>query len=143
MIASRLGLHAQQQRRQLVPDHLLVVGGSYIGLEFAHAFRRFGARVTVIELADQLITREDPEISEAVRMILADEEIDIRLGATCLSVEKGGEGVTLRLDCGDGPPAVSGSHLLLAVGRRPNTDDLGLDKAGDAGCGTWRKPRLR
>jgi pyruvate/2-oxoglutarate dehydrogenase complex dihydrolipoamide dehydrogenase (E3) component len=115
-----------------VPEHLIVVGGSYIGLELAHAFRRFGAKVTVVEMGDRLIGREDPDISDAVRTILADEGIDIRLGAKCLSVEQRGGRIAMALACGEGAPEVEGSHLLLAVGRRPNSDDLGLDKAGVA-----------
>jgi pyruvate/2-oxoglutarate dehydrogenase complex dihydrolipoamide dehydrogenase (E3) component len=113
-----------------LPEHLLIVGGSYIGLEFAQAYRRFGAQVTVVEMADRLISREDQDVSDTVRDILAAEGIDIRLNAKCLSVEEDGNGVAMKLDCSGGAPRVRGSHLLLAVGRRPNTDDLGLDKAG-------------
>jgi pyruvate/2-oxoglutarate dehydrogenase complex dihydrolipoamide dehydrogenase (E3) component len=113
-----------------LPEHLLIVGGSYIGLEFAQAYRRFGARVTVVEMADRLIAREDPDVSAAVREILEVEGIEVRVNARCLSVEKDGNGIAMRLDCGDGAPVVRGTHLLLAVGRRPNTDELGLDKAG-------------
>lgn len=113
-----------------LPEHLLVVGGSYIGLEFAQAFRRFGSRVTVVEMADRLISREDADVSDAVLNILRDEGIDIRLDAKCLAVKKVNGGVSMSLDCHDGAPTVTGSHLLLAVGRKPNTDDLGLDKAG-------------
>jgi pyruvate/2-oxoglutarate dehydrogenase complex dihydrolipoamide dehydrogenase (E3) component len=115
-----------------VPQHLIVIGGSYIGLEFAQAFRRFGAKVTVVEMADRLIAREDEETSEAVAQILIDEGIDIRTGAKCLSVEGKAGDIRLKLDCAEGAPSVSGTHLLLAVGRRPNTDDLGLEKAGVA-----------
>jgi pyruvate/2-oxoglutarate dehydrogenase complex dihydrolipoamide dehydrogenase (E3) component len=114
----------------ILPEHLLVVGGSYIGLEFAQVYRRFGSRVTVIEMADRLIGREDADVSESVRDILETEGIDIRLGAKCLAVEKDGSGIAVQLDCSSGAPRVKGSHLLLAVGRRPNTDDLDLDKAG-------------
>lgn len=116
----------------VLPEHLLVVGGSYIGLEFAQAYRRFGARVTVVEMADRLIAREDEDVSDTVREILEAEGIDIRLGAKCLSVEPDGKGISMSLDCSEGAPKVGGSHILLAVGRRPNTDDLGLDKAGIA-----------
>jgi pyruvate/2-oxoglutarate dehydrogenase complex dihydrolipoamide dehydrogenase (E3) component len=115
-----------------VPEHLLVIGGSYIGLEFAQAFRRFGARVTVVEMTDRLISREDEDISDAVRDILRTDGIDVRLNAECIAVEPDGDRIALRLDCADGAPGVTGTHLLLAVGRRPNTDDLGLDKAGVA-----------
>jgi pyruvate/2-oxoglutarate dehydrogenase complex dihydrolipoamide dehydrogenase (E3) component len=114
----------------VLPEHLIVVGGSYIGLELAQAYRRFGARVTVVEMLDRLIAREDADVSEAVRAILAGEGIDIRLNATCLAVEKDGAGVAIRADCSTGDERVRGSHLLLAVGRRPNTDDLGLEAAG-------------
>lgn len=113
-----------------LPEHLIVIGGSYIGLEFAQAYRRFGARVTVIEMSDRLVAREDRDVSEAVRSILAGEGIDIRLGATCLAVETDGAGIAVRVDCSSGDERVRGTHLLLAVGRRPNTDDLGLEMAG-------------
>jgi pyruvate/2-oxoglutarate dehydrogenase complex dihydrolipoamide dehydrogenase (E3) component len=113
-----------------LPEHLLVVGGSYIGLEFAQAYRRFGARVTVVEMADRLIAREDPDVSDAVREILEAEGIEVRLNAKCIAVEKEGNLIAMRLECGEGEPRVTGTHLLLAVGRRPNTDDLGVDKAG-------------
>jgi pyruvate/2-oxoglutarate dehydrogenase complex dihydrolipoamide dehydrogenase (E3) component len=114
------------------PEHLLVVGGSYIGLEFAQAYRRFGSRVTVVEMADRLISREDPDVSDAVHEILAGEGIDIRLRAKCLAVEKSGHHIAMSLVCASGVPQILGSHVLLAVGRRPNSDDLGLDKAGIA-----------
>jgi pyruvate/2-oxoglutarate dehydrogenase complex dihydrolipoamide dehydrogenase (E3) component len=113
-----------------LPEHLLIVGGSYIGLEFAQVYRRFGARVTVVEMADRLIPREDPDISDAVREILESEGIDVRLNAKCLAVEKDGNRIAMKLDCLDGAPRIRGTHLLMAVGRRPNTDDLGLDVAG-------------
>jgi pyruvate/2-oxoglutarate dehydrogenase complex dihydrolipoamide dehydrogenase (E3) component len=115
-----------------VPDHLLVVGGSYIGLEFAQMHRRFGAHVTVIEMAPYLIAREDPDVSEAIRGILEAEGIEVRTSAKCIRLQPHPDGAAVAMDCTDGPPAVSGSHVLLAVGRRPNTDDLGLDTAGVA-----------
>jgi pyruvate/2-oxoglutarate dehydrogenase complex dihydrolipoamide dehydrogenase (E3) component len=115
-----------------VPEHLLVVGGSYIGLEFAQMHRRFGARVTVIEKAPHLIAREDPDVSEAIREILQAEGIDVRTSATCIRLEAHADGPAVSVDCTDGPPTVVGSHVLLAVGRTPNTDDLGLDVAGVA-----------
>ena len=115
-----------------VPDHLLVIGGSYIGLEFAQMYRRFGARVTVIEQAPRLVMREDEEISASIREILEDEGITVRTGAQCIRIGPHAAGVAVAVDCGSGAPEVVGSHLLLAVGRRPNTDDLGLDKAGIA-----------
>src|SRR5262245_22114484 len=113
-----------------LPEHLLIVGGSYIGLEFAQVYRRFGARVTVVEMSDRLISREDPDISEAVRQILEDEGVEVRLKGDCLSVARDGDRIAMNLDCTIGAPRIHGSHVLLAVGRRPNTDDLGLDKAG-------------
>jgi pyruvate/2-oxoglutarate dehydrogenase complex dihydrolipoamide dehydrogenase (E3) component len=115
-----------------LPEHLLVVGGSYIGLEFAQAYRRFGARVTVIEKAAQIIPREDPDVSQAVREILAAEGIAIETGAECIALGKRGDQVAIALDCGGEGRSVTGSHVLLAVGRVPNTDDLGLDAAGVA-----------
>ncbi len=111
-------------------EHLIVIGGSYIGLEFAQMYRRFGSRVTVIEMADRLIPREDADVSAAVKAILEKEGIDIRLNAECIAYEKRGDGIAVGVKCGEGPKEVVGSHLLLAVGRRPNTHDLGLDKAG-------------
>lgn len=113
-----------------VPEHLLVVGGSYIGLEFAQMHRRFGARVTVFERAPHLIAREDPDVSEAIRGILEAEGIAVRTAAECIRLEPHADGAAVSVDCTDGPPTVSGSHVLLAIGRRPNTDDLGLDLAG-------------
>ncbi len=114
----------------VLPEHLIVLGGSYIGLEFAQAFRRFGSRVTVVELADRLIAREDGDVSDTVADILEKEGIDLKLNAKCLAIESKSGGITLNLDCGDDDEWISGSHLLAAVGRRPNTDDLGLDKTG-------------
>ena len=113
-----------------VPEHLIIVGGSYIGLEFGQMFRRFGSRVTIVEMAPRLIGREDEDVSQAVREILEREGIAVRTGAECLSVEPEGSGISIGVECKEGEPRVSGSHLLLAVGRVPNTDDLGLDRAG-------------
>jgi pyruvate/2-oxoglutarate dehydrogenase complex dihydrolipoamide dehydrogenase (E3) component len=113
-----------------VPDHLLVVGGSYIGLEFAQMYRRFGARVTVIEKSARLVPREDEDISTAISDILTAEGITVRTGAECISLAPHEQGVSAAVECTEGAPRVAGSHLLLAVGRRPNTGDLGLDQAG-------------
>ena len=113
-----------------VPPHLVIVGGSYIGLEFGQMYRRFGSRVTIVEMAPRLIAREDEDVSAAVRDIVEREGIEVRTGAKCISAEKGPSGVRIRVDCEDGSPVVDGTHLLAAVGRRPNTDDLGLEKAG-------------
>ncbi|WP_394845385.1 FAD-containing oxidoreductase [Pendulispora brunnea] len=115
-----------------LPPHLVVIGGSYIGLEFAQMYRRFGSKVTVIEKGPRLIAREDEEISDAIKEILEGEGVEFRLGAECMAFETNAEGVTVRLDCASGDRRVTGSHVLLAVGRRPNTDDLGLDRAGVA-----------
>ena len=113
-----------------LPDHLVIIGGSYIGLEFAQMYRRFGSRVTVIEMGERLIARDDEDVSEAVREIVENEGVEVRLNAECIAVEKQGDQVAIKVTCDTGPEDVVGSHLLLAVGRRPNTDDLGLDKAG-------------
>ena len=113
-----------------LPEHLIIIGGSYIGLEFAQMYRRFGARVTVVEMGDRLIARDDPDISEAVKEILENEGVEVRLNATCVGVEQRGSQVAVTAECGPGPEDIVGSHLLLAIGRVPNTDDLGLDAAG-------------
>ncbi|CAN5228178.1 FAD-containing oxidoreductase [soil metagenome] len=113
-----------------LPRHLVIIGGSYIGLEFAQMYRRFGAEVTVVEMGPRLIGREDPEISDTVREILEAEGISVRLNSECISFAPCDEGVCVHVTCEDGAPQVVGSHVLLAIGRKPNTDDLGLDKAG-------------
>ena len=113
-----------------LPEHLVVIGGSYIGLEFAQMYRRFGSRVTVVEMADRLISREDSDVSDTIREILEGEGTAVRLKAECISASKRGNQVAVGLDCDDESKEVVGTHLLLAVGRAPNTDDLGLDKAG-------------
>jgi pyruvate/2-oxoglutarate dehydrogenase complex dihydrolipoamide dehydrogenase (E3) component len=113
-----------------VSEHLIVVGGSYVGLEFAQMHRRFGARVTVVERSDRLVPREDPEVSQAIRVMLEGEGIDVRTSADCIGLSGHRTGVAVSLDCLSGPPVVAGSDVLLAVGRRPNTDDLGLEAAG-------------
>ena len=113
-----------------VPEHLVVVGGSYIGLEFAQMSRRFGAAVTVVERSERLIAHEDADVSDAVRGVLEDEGVTVRTGANCIAFAAHDAGVAVSVDCSAGEPVVVGSHVLLAVGRRPNTDDLGLDLAG-------------
>jgi pyruvate/2-oxoglutarate dehydrogenase complex dihydrolipoamide dehydrogenase (E3) component len=115
-----------------VPRHLVIVGGSYIGLEFGQMFRRFGSEVTIIEMGPRLIGREDPDVSAEVHKIFDNEGINIRLNATCISFRKDGQNIAAGVDCQQGSPEVIGSHVLLAIGRVPNTDDLGLDKAGVA-----------
>jgi pyruvate/2-oxoglutarate dehydrogenase complex dihydrolipoamide dehydrogenase (E3) component len=115
-----------------LPRHLVIVGGGYIGLEFAQMYRRFGSEVTIIEMAPHLAQHEDEDVSTAIRGILEREGIHVRTNATCIGFSKRGQDVLARVDCVDGDPEVSGSHVLLAVGRRPNTDDLGLTNAGVA-----------
>jgi pyruvate/2-oxoglutarate dehydrogenase complex dihydrolipoamide dehydrogenase (E3) component len=115
-----------------VPEHLIVIGGSYVGLEFGQMYRRFGSEVTVIEMGSRLIGREDEDVSEAVREILQAEGISVRLNAECISLSTRGDKVVAGVSCKESPPEVAGSHILLAVGRIPNTQDLGLDQAGIA-----------
>ena len=113
-----------------VPEHLIIIGGSYIGLEFAQVMRRFGAAVTVVERSANLLPREDADVAEAVQAVLVAEGVHFNLGANCLSLHKEGSDVVVGAACAAGDPAVHGSHVLVAVGRRPNTDDLGLELAG-------------
>ena len=113
-----------------LPEHLLVVGGSYIGLEFGQMFRRFGSRVTVIEMAPRLIAREDPDVSDAVREIVEGEGVGVRVDAKCIALKRGGVGIVASAECHEGAPEVEGSHVLVATGRTPNTDGLGLEHAG-------------
>jgi pyruvate/2-oxoglutarate dehydrogenase complex dihydrolipoamide dehydrogenase (E3) component len=115
-----------------LPEHLVIVGGSYIGLEFGQMYRRFGSHVTIVEMGPRLIGREDADISEAMRDILEAEGIQVRLNAKCISLAKRKSGIAVRIGCDEGPPEVEGTHVLLAVGRSPNTNDLGLDQAGVA-----------
>lgn len=117
---------------ETLPQHLIIVGGSYIGLEFAQMFRRFGSEVTVIERGPRLIWREDTDVSAGIEAILAAEGIAIRTAAECIRFEKHGARILAGVTCAEGAPEVHGSHVLLAVGRRPNTDDLGLERAGVA-----------
>jgi len=113
-----------------LPGHLIIIGGSYIGLEFAQMYRRFGSKVTVIEMQDRIIGREDEDVSRAVQEMLEGEGVVFRLNADCLAARKTDTGVAVRVTCEDGPEEEIGSHLLIAVGRLPNTGDLGLDAAG-------------
>jgi pyruvate/2-oxoglutarate dehydrogenase complex dihydrolipoamide dehydrogenase (E3) component len=113
-----------------LPEHLIVIGGSYIGLEFGQMYRRFGSNVSIVEKGPRLIPREDEDISNAIREILEKEGIQIRLNAECITARKEGQQIVAGLDCAEASREVAGSHLLLAVGRVPNTGDLGLDKAG-------------
>ncbi len=115
-----------------LPEHLVIVGGSYIGIEFGQMYRRFGSKVTIVEEGPRLISREDEDVSAALKEILEKEGIDIRLDAECIHFERRGDKAAVHLRCRNGDPAVIGTHVLLAVGRKSNTDDLGLDKAGVA-----------
>ena len=114
-----------------LPGHLIVLGGGYVGLEFAQAYRRFGSDVTVIEHGPQLLSREDPDVAEEVRRILAAEKIDVLLATDVLRVEgRNGESVRLRVRAPNGERTIAGSDILVAAGRTPNTSGIGLDVAG-------------
>lgn len=113
-----------------LPEHLVVIGGSYIGLEFAQMFRRFGSEVTVVEMGPRLVKHEDEDVAAAIKEILEKEGVQFRLGAECIAFEKAGEKIGVHVSCDTGEPKMHGSHVLLAVGRVPNTDDLDLAKAG-------------
>ena len=112
-----------------LPAHLIILGGSYVGLEFAQVYRRFGSEVTVIELAPRLIAREDADVSQAVADFLKEEGIDVRVGSKVVGVEKEGNAIAVKVESAGTVSQVAGTHVLVAIGRRPNTDDLGLDKA--------------
>jgi len=113
-----------------LPEHLIVIGGGYVGLEFAQMFRRFGAAVSVVDRQSRLAPHEDEDASKVIREIFDSEGIEVRLNANCIHLEKSGAGVAVGLECQDGAPRVEGSHILLAVGRTPNTQDLNLAAAG-------------
>ena len=113
-----------------VPPHLLVVGGSYVGLEFGQMFRRFGSAVTIFEMGPRLVQHEDPDISAAIHEVLSGEGINVRLNARCIRLTGRAGAVAAHLECDEGRPSIDGTHLLLAVGRQPNTHDLGLEAAG-------------
>ena len=117
---------------QKVPQHLLVLGGGYIGLEFGQIFRRFGSGVTIIHRNDRILPREDSDVTQELLKALQVEGIEFTLGATATRVENSGGEIALNYETKQGSKTVSGSHLLVATGRKPNTDDLGLDKAGVA-----------
>ena len=110
-----------------LPEHLVIIGGSYIGLEFAQMFRRFGSEVTVIERKPRLISVEDEDISNTMHDILAREGIKFRLNSECIALDRSARGIEVRSSCEEGDPITIGSHVLIATGRRPNTDDLGLE----------------
>jgi pyruvate/2-oxoglutarate dehydrogenase complex dihydrolipoamide dehydrogenase (E3) component len=115
-----------------VPRHLVIVGGGPVGLELAQMYRRFGSDVTVIEMGRRLLAREDQEVSTAMTDILQGEGVQVRVDAECISLHRDADGIAASLSCKAGERRVTGSHVLLAAGRRPNTDDLGLDRAGVA-----------
>lgn len=113
-----------------VPEHLVIIGGSYIGLEFAQMYRRFGSRVTVVERMAKLLPREDDDVAAEIRAILEREGVAIRTGAECMALKRVDSGISVNLECRGSEPVAQGSHVLFAVGRLPNTHDLGLKAAG-------------
>lgn len=113
-----------------LPEHLIIVGGGYVGLEFAQMFKRFGSDVTIIERGGRLLKQEDDDISEAIAEVLKNEGVNVRFNAECIEGKSENGRITVSVDCRKGDTSVRGSHVLLATGRVPNTDDLGLDKAG-------------
>ncbi len=114
----------------ILPRHLVIVGGSYIGLEFGQIFRRLGSEVTIIEKSPRLVSHEDEDVSASIRSFLEKEGIHVRTSAECIHFKPQGNDIAAGVDCTDDPSDSIGSHVLLAVGRRPNTDDLGLERAG-------------
>jgi pyruvate/2-oxoglutarate dehydrogenase complex dihydrolipoamide dehydrogenase (E3) component len=115
---------------ETLPRHLIVVGGSYVGLEFGQIYRRFGSEVTIVEKNTRLVSHEDEDVSAAIKSFLEKEGITVRLNAECIHLESRGDEVAVGVNCPDDGTDSVGSHILLAVGRQPNTDDLGLEKAG-------------
>jgi pyruvate/2-oxoglutarate dehydrogenase complex dihydrolipoamide dehydrogenase (E3) component len=115
-----------------LPRHLIIIGGGYIGLEFGQMYRRFGSEVTIVEMGSRLAQHEDEDVSTGIQGIIEHEGINVRTNATCIGFSKRGDEILAHVECASGDPEVNGSHVLLAVGRRPNTDDLGLTKAGVA-----------
>ncbi|HET6324762.1 MAG TPA: mercuric reductase [Planctomycetaceae bacterium] len=113
-----------------LPEHLLVLGGGYVGLEFGQMFRRFGSRVTVIHRGEQLLPREDADVIQELQKALEAEGIEFRLNSRTTRVDKENNRVVLKFEAASGPETVSGTHLLVATGRRPNSDELGLDAVG-------------
>jgi len=116
----------------VLPKHLVIVGGSYIGIEFGQMYRRFGSEVTIIEKSSRLVPREDEDVSACVQSILEGEGITVRLDAECIELAPNAQGIQAGAKCSKGEPVIVGSHVLLAVGRTPNTQDLGLERAGIA-----------
>jgi len=119
--------NAEIMELEEVPEHLIIVGGSYIGLEFGQMFRRFGSEVTIIEQGEEIIGREYPSTSKTVRNILEEEGVVFRLNSKCISATQSGKEITVNVDCASGPSQITGTHLLVATGRHPNSDDLGLE----------------
>ena len=115
-----------------LPSHLIILGGSYVGLEFAQMYRRFGSEVTVIELGPRLISHEDDDVSQTIADFLKDEGVDVRVDSKVIGVEKRGNSIAVKVESAGEISQVAGTHMLVAIGRRPNTDDLGVDKAGIA-----------
>jgi len=113
---------------EMIPEHLVIIGGSYIGLEFGQMFRRFGSEVTIVEQGDRIISRESPETSKTLQKILEEEGINFRLKAKCISAIQTEDQMTVTVDCESGSPQISGTHILVATGRRPNSDKLGLEQ---------------
>jgi pyruvate/2-oxoglutarate dehydrogenase complex dihydrolipoamide dehydrogenase (E3) component len=113
-----------------LPEHLIVVGGGYVGLEFAQMFRRFGSQVSIVDKTSRLAQHSDEDASKVIGEIFDSENIAVRINANCIHLEKQGNRVSVGLDCEEGAPTIDGSHILLAVGRVPNTDDLNLPAAG-------------
>ncbi len=111
-----------------VPEHLVIVGGSYIGLEFGQMFRRFGARVTIVEKGDRILHQEDEKTSRAIHSFMTREGVRFRLGAECIHTTRSGNNFQVHIDCESGAPVIEATHVLLAIGRVPNTDDIGLEE---------------
>jgi len=115
-----------------LPEHLIVIGAGYVGLEFAQMFHRFGSQVTVVDKSDRLAPHEDEDASKVIREVFDSEGIAVRINANCIHLERGGSNVAVGLECSEGAPRIAGTHILLAVGRTPNTGDLNLPAAGIA-----------
>lgn len=122
--------NTQMMDLDTLPEHLLIMGGSYIGLEFGQMYRRFGSRVTIVERGERLIPRDDTDVSAEVKRILEAEGVEFALNAGVVGAKKEGTETVIQLETPEGPKEISGSHLLVAVGRKPNTEDLGLEAAG-------------
>jgi pyruvate/2-oxoglutarate dehydrogenase complex dihydrolipoamide dehydrogenase (E3) component len=113
-----------------VPEHLVVIGASYIGLEFGQMFKRFGSKVTIIEQGDQIIHHEDKEVSDTIQKFMKEEGVDFRLDSKCIGAWQDQKGIHVSLNCGNVKEVIKASHLLLAIGRTSNADKLNLEKTG-------------